>query len=134
MSIGTVASDMAASVKTRSAAAPGSRVQKLSEYLRALSERDRVPIAVVEQAWEAWSALATTDAVPVPDAAPGPDGQLLFTWDREAHHLELEFSPGATPSFFYRNRQTAEVWEDEWRPGESIPTQVRTRLAHFYDR
>src|SRR5262245_21798744 len=48
--------------------------------------------ATAQLAREAWWLLweATGQALPVPAACTGPDGQMLYTWDRDRHHLELE--------------------------------------------
>lgn len=44
----------------------------------------------------------------VPAQAAGPDGQLLWTWDKKDHHFEIEFCSEGEPEttdYFYRNRR-----------------------------
>src|SRR5438034_355379 len=45
----------------------------------------------------------TQKTVLVPDARPGPNGELLYSWDRDEHHLELEIFLDAPAEFFYEN-------------------------------
>ena len=48
--------------------------------------------------------------IALPSMGFGPDGKLMFCWDRDEHHLELEIEPGQLPEIFYRNRETDEYW------------------------
>ena len=64
----------------------------------------------------AWSlyALAQLRAdvprLPMPDAYPGPNDELLYTWDRKEHHLELEIYADGSMEAFYRNRNDGSLW------------------------
>jgi hypothetical protein len=64
----------------------------------------------------------------VPDACPGPDGQLLYTWDHGDHHLELELFPDAPAEFFYENDTTGDVWEATYIVGKSVPAGAMDKL------
>ncbi len=69
--------------------------------------------------------------MPVPDACPGPDGQILFTWDENDHHLELEIFPESASEFFYRNRSTDELWGEEYELHMSITPSALNKLSLF---
>ena len=71
------------------------RAQILSYYLGKVSRAGEIDHHTAVLSWRAWLSLrnATSPLLPVPDACSGPDGQLLFTWDRGEHHLELEVFP-----------------------------------------
>src|SRR5688500_13334264 len=88
------------------------REVKLRAYLKRVEREGLIPREIADSARQAWSELGP--AVPelaVPDACPGPDGSLLYTWDSGAHHLELEFKTDEPPMFFYANRESSELWE-----------------------
>jgi hypothetical protein len=74
---------------------------------------------------------ATGNALPVPAACTGPDGQMMYTWDKERHHLELEITADGAGEFFYRNRETSELWGEEYRPGTPLAHDVVTKLKLF---
>jgi hypothetical protein len=109
------------------------RVQGLIDYLDRITADSLVTPQMARLAWDAWNraSAATGNALRVPDACPGPDGALLYTWDRGEHHFELEIFPNAPAEFFYRNRHTGELWECEYVVGESLPSDVLARLQLF---
>src|SRR5713101_6782623 len=88
------------------------RVQGLVDYLYQIVDQELVTPRLARRAWEAWAALSNNmgNALLVPDACPGPNGELLYTWDRDADHLELEIFPDAAAEFFYENDASDEVW------------------------
>ena len=81
------------------------RVQGLVDYLYRITDEELVTPRLARMAWEAWAALSNSmhNALLVPDACPGPNGELLYTWDRDGHHLELEIFLDAPAEFFYEN-------------------------------
>jgi hypothetical protein len=97
-------------------------VDRILEHLNYLRETEReglISAATASQAKRAWfdCSRSTGYAIPVPAACTGADGQLQYAWDRDEHHLELNFSPEEAPFFFYRNRTSGEVWIDELENG-----------------
>jgi hypothetical protein len=109
------------------------RVQGLIDYLDRITADKLITPQMARLAWDAWNKLsgATENTLPVPDACPGPDGVLLYTWDRGEHHLELEIFPASPAEFFYRNRTSGALWECEYVIGEPIPNDALTRLRVF---
>src|ERR1700686_3811777 len=71
------------------------RVYGLGHYLHRSEEQGLIPQQVVHLAWDAWAKLsaATQSTLPVPDACPGPDGQVLYSWESGDDYLELEIFP-----------------------------------------
>jgi hypothetical protein len=109
------------------------RAQKLSQYLAQLSASQEISDAMALLAWRAWTHVrsATSSLLPVPDASPGPDGQLLYTWDRGEHHLELEVFENGAAEFFYRNRVSDELWEHIGTVDEAVPQTAKEKLSLF---
>ncbi len=109
------------------------RVQGLVDYLNLIVDQELVTPRVARLAWNAWTALSnsTGNAMLVPDACPSPDGELLYTWDRGEHHLELEIVPDAPAELFYENDVSGEVGEATLVIGEPIPAEVLDRLRLF---
>ena len=81
------------------------RVQGLVNYLYQIVDQELVTPRLARMAWEAWAALSNSmnNALLVPDACPGPNGELLYSGDRDEHHLELEIFLDAPAEFFYEN-------------------------------
>jgi hypothetical protein len=109
------------------------RVQGLIDYLDRITANNQVTPQMAGLAWEAWNKLsvATENALPVPDAGPGPDGEILYTWDRGEHHFELEILPADPAEFFYRNRNSGELWECEYVIGQPIPEAALAKAQLF---
>lgn len=79
----------------------------------------------------AWGSiiLASRRALPPADVAPGDDGSVLISWDREEHHLEVEVFPGDGPNeLLYGNRLTNEVWSCELPATEALPRVARSKI------
>src|SRR5260370_953215 len=70
----------------------GSRMTSLTGYLRKLAAEGLADIKTLEFAQQTWKRLdeVFSGSLAIPDAAPGPDGQILFTWDKGEHHAEIE--------------------------------------------
>lgn len=109
------------------------RVAGLFRYLADAASRKLIGPETNRRARSAWIQVwaDTSRQMPVPDACPGPDGELLYTWDRDAHHLELEIPPEGPVEFFYRNRLTEELWEMDYRIDSPLPQGAREKLALF---
>jgi hypothetical protein len=109
------------------------RVQGLVDYLNQCVDQELITARVARLAWTAWTALSdsTGNALLVPDASPGPDGQLLYTWDRDEHHLELEVFADAPAEFFYENEASGEAGEATLDIGEPVPAEMLSRLRLF---
>ena len=109
------------------------RLQRLNHYLAFVREAGDIASNTAETAWQTWKMLSSSmdRPLPVPDAAPGPDGQLLYTWNKGDHHLELEIFPNGPAEFFYLNRVSSETWEEEYLIGNSISLDAKARLTIF---
>ena len=123
----------AETVKTLQDAQIQQRTTKLARYLDSIVAQELVARATADQAWHAWDRLraALGDRLPVPDACPGPDGQLLLAWERSPHYLELEVFPAAPAEFFYRNESSGDLWETDYDPGNPVPAEAIAKLALF---
>ena len=109
------------------------RVQGLVDYLNQCVDQELLTPHVARLAWNAWTALSnsTGNALLVPDACPGPDGELLYTWDRGEHHLELEIFADTPAELFYENELSGEIGEATLVIGEPVAAEVLNRLRLF---
>jgi hypothetical protein len=86
--------------------------------------------AVARAAWESVRE-ASAGRMPVPAACTGPDGEMLYSWDRGRHHLEVEILPDGPAEWFHREEAVAS-WLEEWAPGSPLPAAVIEALHLFY--
>lgn len=107
------------------------RQQKLYHYLPDVKKAGEITSSTTKIAWEAWCSLYyfMDKRLPVPDAGTGPDGQLLYVWDKGMHHFEMEIFPDAPAEFFYLNRETDETWELDYIIGEPLNIKIKTWLG-----
>jgi hypothetical protein len=113
------------------------RVRDLVRYLISISQGDPeqrlITPRMARLALRAWALFwaGTHYRLPTPDACPGPSGDILYTWDRESHHFELEVFPEGPAELFYANRATGELWGCDYIPGQPISEEVRSKLRLF---
>ena len=103
--------------------------QSLADYLSRMVQLGDITHRTATLAWDAWNQFVQADpALPPPNACPGPDGQLLFTWDDQEHHVELEIFPEGPAEMFYRNRSSGALWEYDFTIGDPIAQSVKDKL------
>jgi hypothetical protein len=105
------------------------------KYLDEVSTGDH-PLITPETASlavKAWGLIwaASGGKMPVPAACTGPDGQMLYAWDQGRHHLELEIIPLKPAEFFYKDRQTRELWGEDYTIGDPIPAEAVEKFRFF---
>jgi hypothetical protein len=105
------------------------------EFLNRVSTGDDATITpeTAVLASKAWNqiCIASGGKMPVPAACTGSDGQMLYSWDRDRHHLELEIIPGNPAEFFYRDRHTKELWGENYNIGDPIPVEAIEKFRLF---
>jgi len=115
-------------------ASPAMHLEHL-QYLVDVSSGEGAPItrATAMLAHVAWQSiwLASGRAMPVPAACTGPDGQMFYAWDCGRHHLELDIAPGKDAEFFYRDRETDQLWCEDYKIGGSLPDEAVAKLRFF---
>ncbi len=111
----------------------GEKVQEHLKYLRHISDPNGerlVSAATAARAritWQfAW--MAAGPNLPVPAAGVGPDGQILYSWNYNEHHLEVEIFADQPAEWFYRNRKTGEVLEFDQNPGSALSPELINKL------
>ena len=55
----------------------------------------------------------------------------MLTWDQGNYHLDAEIFPGQSVEFFFRNRQTGEVWNREFDIVAKLPEDFLVYLRYF---
>lgn len=108
----------------------GARSQSLFHYIEAAKQSQEISSETAGWAWSTWKRLDTTlsHCLPVPDVSYGPDGQFLFIWDKEEHHLELEIEPSGEGYFFYRNRTTGKLWDSAYTVSSDLTEEIIEKL------
>jgi hypothetical protein len=88
---------------------------------------------MAHRAWRAWCQAwsASGFRLPVPDACPGPDGELIYVWDRGRYHLELELIPDGPDEFFYRDRERIAGADRD--PDGPLPAAALDLIARFLE-
>lgn len=101
---------------------------KWLDYLRSLPERgvSRLVAANAEQMWRRLRPLAIKIATPSAEVTEA--GGLFMSWERNAHHLEIEMMPTGRYEWFYRNRLTDEFGGDYDYPAKVMTPEL---LAQF---
>jgi hypothetical protein len=104
-------------------------------YLARVSTGERALItpATAELSVRAWHQILTASRgqMPVPAACTGPDGQMLYAWDHGRHHLELEIFPDRAAEFFYKDRETRELWGEDYSVGGPLPDEALKKVKLF---
>ena len=105
----------------------------LENYLGSLRETGAISPQTATLAWNAWKHISDENgkSLPEPDASSGPNGELLYTWDKGEHHLELELFADGRAEFFYRNRKTGKLWEAEYTLDATLHPDTKERLSVF---
>lgn len=106
------------------------------KYLVEVSTKGDTPLIsrqTASRAKEAWMAIleATDYRMPVPAACTGPGGEMFYSWDRGRHHLELEIIPGGPAEFFYRDRETEDLWGEDYEVGTTLAPPMIEKLNLF---
>lgn len=103
------------------------------DYVAGLLSKGAITEATATAALRVWSVLNATlsGRLIVPNAGATPDGHLLFSWDRDHHHLEVEVSPDGVGEFFYLNYETDATWEYDYILGRHLPSEVADKLRLF---
>jgi hypothetical protein len=106
------------------------------KYLREVSSMGELSPITPETALvarRAWRAIleASRFRMPVPAACTGPDGQMFYSWDRDRHHLELEITADRPSEFFYRDRETDELWGEDYNIGEPVSDEAVQKIGLF---
>jgi hypothetical protein len=113
------------------------RVAGLMRYLEGAEAARLVVPSVATAARQIWATLSAAfdHQLSVPDACPGPDGDLLYTWDRRDdrgdQHFELEIEPGTVPTAFSWNRRTGETWLGDAEESSTDWEEVLSSLRAF---
>lgn len=66
-----------------------------------------------------------------PNVCPGDDGHIMYSWIKEELYLECEFWESGKVEFFYRNRDSGELWGEDTSIDEEFSAQAIEKLAHF---
>jgi hypothetical protein len=114
----------------------------LQYYLESLkseaveSFESQFTLTVLDYSWQTWKILSDYFAtkslcLEVPDACPGQNNDFVYTWSRAEHYLECEIFDTGEVEFFYRNRNSAEVWGEETTLEQGFSTSIIRKVSIF---
>ena len=118
------------------------RHQELRRYLSVLrceaksTGEVEFTILVIDAAWRVWEDLrkyflSKGLCLEVPDACPGDTDNFMYTWSRAEHYLECEIFGSGEVEFFYRNRNSGEVWGEDATLEQGFSTTIFDKAALF---
>ena len=71
----------------------------------------------------------------IPDCPPPDMGaaerQILCVWDKGEHHLELEVFADGDGEWFYMNRETHAVWEEDWKMDAPASQDAKNKVEQM---
>lgn len=123
--------DSAEDVHANRHAGPRELAREWETYLESLRHSDELEAAVGEAVRAFWAELSATLAgTPTPPlAGPTDDRGFILVWDHGRHHFEVEFLPGETTEWFYRDRGN-----ESFEGGEGPLTKVVEAARDYFNR
>ena len=120
------------------------RYEHLRVYLDSLKNEARVTgetefsERVLNLSWSVWERLtslfqARGQWLEVPDACPGSKNNFMYTWSKSEHYLECEIFGTGEIEFFYRNRNTGEVWGDDTTLEQGFSGDILDKASLFIE-
>jgi hypothetical protein len=108
-------------------------LQEHRHYLDRIVREGEITPQLSEAAWDVLADMLDVVGpdLEIPDAIPGVDGKLFYTWKRDDQYLELEMLPDGTAEFFFRNRKTGDTWSEAFRLGQSLPSRAIAEIRQF---
>jgi hypothetical protein len=114
----------------------------LQTYLESLKSevqescKSEFTVTVLEYASKIWNNLSLyflrkNSCLEVPDACPGQNNDFMYTWSKAEHYLECEIFGDGVVEFFYRNRNSGEVWGEETTLEQSFSTSILKKVSIF---
>lgn len=91
---------------------------------------------VINIAWQIWERLRSHFlsnglCLEVPDACPGQKNNFMYTWSKGEHYFECEIFGSKEVEFFYRNRNSSEVWGEDTTLEQDFSTAVLDKATLF---
>jgi len=114
--------------------------QKLLDYIQSLrleiisGLETEFTLSVLKNAEQVWKKMreifsSQGKCLEIPDACPGYNDNLMYTWLRGEHYLECEIFGSGEVEFFYRANN--EVWGEDIKLGQEFSTAIIEKAALF---
>ncbi|MBD1929794.1 hypothetical protein H6F74_26690 [Trichocoleus sp. FACHB-90] len=118
------------------------RQEELQHYLDSLrlearaTEEAEFTVSVINTAWQVWEKLRKhflkqSLCLEVPDACPGKSDNFMYTWSRGEHYFECEIFGNSEVEFFYRNRNSSELWGEDTTLEKEFSTDIFAKASIF---
>jgi hypothetical protein len=93
-------------------------------------------IFLIDYSWKIWQELSKVSSkrgfyLSVPDACPGQNNNFMYTWSKDEHYLECEVFGSGEVEFFYKNRETNDVWGEDTVLEEGFSSNILDKVALF---
>jgi hypothetical protein len=93
-------------------------------------------IFLIDYSWKIWQELSKIFSkrgfyLSVPDACPGEHDNFMYTWSKDKHYLECEIFGSGEVEFFYKNRETNDVWGEDTVLEEGFSSNILDKIALF---
>ena len=120
------------------------RSESLRVYLDSLKNEARVTgetefsERVLNLSWSVWERLTSLFQarglwLEVPDACPGSKNNFMYTWSKSEYYLECEIFGTGEIEFFYRNRNTGEVWGEDTTLDQGFSSDILDKASLFIE-
>jgi hypothetical protein len=112
---------------------PQDLLQEHRLYLERIVRSGEITPQLARAAWDVLAAMRNVvgPALEIPDAIPGVDGKLFYTWKRDDQYFELEMLPDGTGESFFWDSTTGDVWSEDFRLGQVLPPKAVATLRLF---
>jgi hypothetical protein len=112
---------------------PQDLIQEHRLYLERIVRSGEITPELARAAWDVLAVMRNVVGpdLEIPDAIPGVDGKLFYTWKRDDQYFELEMLPDGTGEFFFRDRTTGEIRREDFRLSPVLPPKAVAQLAEF---
>jgi hypothetical protein len=102
-------------------------------YLERIVRAGEITPQLAQAAWDVLADMldVVSPDLEIPDAIPGVDGKLFYTWKRDDQYFELEMLPDGTGEFFFRDGTTADTWSEDFQLSHALPPTAIAKLRLF---
>ncbi|GEM_PF-4763007 len=84
---------------------------------------------------EAWKEIERSLSFLLPPiVSTVENAQVMFSWDKNEHHLVIEVFPNRSVELFYSNRNVHSPWEYDYEVGSLIPTEVINNIQVLWEK
>lgn len=93
-------------------------------------------VSVIDKSLHVWQELSKGFTqkgfwLEVPNACPGQNNDFMYTWSKDMHYLECEIFGNGAVEFFYRNRESGDIWGEDTTFERGFSAAIFEKVALF---